>query len=166
LFSWVPKVAIFRHFWWIIVLFIDRLRNYLVIGWWTTSWNGKTHDSSQTNDGHNRIDSPRFRVVKILPKEKLFNATNYLEYILQPILELRPESVRRHLIIHADNARPHAARQSQEFREQNSLRIAFHPPYSHTLALSYFSIRVCETLSKEIFLSFSKSTSWCNSYSF
>jgi hypothetical protein len=32
-------------------------------------WNGQTHDSSQKNDSHNRMDSPRFHAVKIFPKE-------------------------------------------------------------------------------------------------
>jgi hypothetical protein len=99
---------------------------------------GKIHDSSQKNDNHNPMDSPRFYVIKILPKGKPFNATNYIKHILQLILELRPEYIRYRFVIRADNVRPHMIRQSQEFYEQNSLRIALHPSYSHDLALSYF----------------------------
>jgi hypothetical protein len=78
---------------------------------------GKTHDSHQKNDGHHRMNSPRFHVVEILPKRKLFNAVYYIENILQPILELHLKSVRHRLVIHGDNARPHTARQSQQFCE-------------------------------------------------
>jgi hypothetical protein len=80
------------------------------------------------NDDHNHIDSPQFHVVEILPKGKSFNATNYIEHIQQSAFELRPESLRRRLIVHADNIRPHLAKQSQEFCQQNSLKIApIHP---------------------------------------
>jgi hypothetical protein len=99
---------------------------------------GKIHDSSQKNDNHNCMDSPRFYVIKILPKGKPFNATHYIKHILQLILELRPKYVRHRFIIRADNARPHMISQSQEFYEQNSLRIALYPPYSPDSALSYF----------------------------
>jgi hypothetical protein len=69
------------------------------------------------------MDSSEFHVVEIHLKRKLFNAVHYIEHILQPILELYPESVRRRLVIHADNTKSHMARQSQEFCEQNSLKI-------------------------------------------
>jgi hypothetical protein len=108
------------------------------------SWNGKTHDSSQKNHDHSPMDSPRFHlgftsvsprfhIVEIIPKWKLLNAINHIEYILQPSLELRLESVRRHLIIQADNAKFHTAKKSQEFCEQISLRIAPNSPYSLNL---------------------------------
>jgi hypothetical protein len=128
----------------------------------------KTHDSSQKNDGHNRMDSPRFHVVEIFPKWKSFNATHHIKHIhiLQPILELRPKSVRHRFVIHADNAILHTAKQSQECCEQNSLKITLHPPYSSDLTSLYFSIQICEALSEETFLSFGKSTSWHNSYNF
>jgi hypothetical protein len=71
------------------------------------------------NDGHNRIDSHWFHVTEIFPKRKLFNVTHYIELVVQSILELRLESVRRLFVIYADNVRPHTARQSQEFYEQN-----------------------------------------------
>jgi hypothetical protein len=83
------------------------------------------------------MDLPRFHVVEIFPKGRPFNATHYIEDILQQILELPPKSFRDRLIIHADNARSHIIRQSQQFYEQNSLRIAPYPSYSLDLTPSY-----------------------------
>jgi hypothetical protein len=75
----------------------------------------KTHDSSQKNDGHNRMNLSWFHLIEIFPKGKLFNRTNNIEHILKPILKLRSESIRCRLVIHADNAKLHTTRQSQEF---------------------------------------------------
>jgi hypothetical protein len=107
-FGWASKVAIFCYPWWVVILFINRLRSHLIAGWRTIRWKGKTHDSWQTNDGHNCIDSPRFYIVEIFPKRKRkpFNAAHYIENIMQSNLKLRPESVQHRLVIHADNTRP------------------------------------------------------------
>jgi hypothetical protein len=74
-------------------------------------------------------------VVLVLPKRETSNATHHIEHILQPILELHRESLRRHLFIHAGNTTRYPGRKSQEFREQNSLRITEHLRYSPDLAL-------------------------------
>jgi hypothetical protein len=95
---------------------------------------GQTHDLSQEKDGHNRIDLLRFHVIQILPKGKSLNSIHYIKYIQQSILELHPESIRRRLVIHADNVNSDTARQSQEFCVQNSLRITTNLFYSNDLA--------------------------------
>jgi hypothetical protein len=57
---------------------------------------------------------------------------HYIEHILKPILELRPESIQRRLIIHADNARSQKTKKSQELSDQNYLKI---PPIRPTLRI-------------------------------
>jgi hypothetical protein len=59
------------------------------------------------------MDSSQFSVIKILRKGRQFKGTHYIEYILELILELRPEYVRPRLIIDAYNATPYIVRQSQ-----------------------------------------------------
>jgi hypothetical protein len=122
-----------------VTLFIDKSGNYLFAGWRTASCKSDAYDSHQKNDDHNRIDSSRFLVVEILPKGKPFHASHYIKHILQLILELHLESVRLRLVVRADNAKPHTARQSEELCKKNSLRIAPCPPYSHDLHSSNFS---------------------------
>jgi histone-lysine N-methyltransferase SETMAR len=78
-----------------------------------------------------------FHVVDAFPKGENLNANYYIEHILHPILEYRPKSELRQLIIHADNARRHTARKSRTFCKSNSFRIAPHPPYSSDLTPSY-----------------------------
>jgi hypothetical protein len=100
-----------------------------------------------------------FHVVDMLAKGETCNATHHIGHILQPILELHPDSVRIHLVGHADNARSHTIRTSQEFCEQNSPRIA---PIGHILRIWHRQIcfiRVCKALSKGKFISFRESTS-------
>jgi hypothetical protein len=66
-----------------------------------------------------------------LEEWRKFNAMHYVIEILSPLSEWRavdaPESDRK-LIVHADNARPHTARPSVEFFEDNRIKTAPHPP--------------------------------------
>jgi hypothetical protein len=111
------------------ILFINKVRNYLITGRWIVLWKGEAYDSGQKSDGHNRMNPYGFHVVHVLSKRKTFNATYYTEHILEPILALHPKSGRRLLIIHADNARVHTTQRSQIFYDSNSLRIAPHSPH-------------------------------------
>jgi hypothetical protein len=52
--------------------------------------------------------------------------------------ELPRRSMGRTLVIHADNARTHTARQCRAFWVENRLLLAVHPPYSYNLASSDF----------------------------
>jgi hypothetical protein len=122
---------VFRHPWWVVVWFIDGLRNHLIAGWRTTSCKWRAHDSSDKNHNHNSIESFSISPCRRISKgESIWRATHSLEQILQPILELRPGCLRHRLVIHAGYARPHTARKSQELCKQNPLRTAAHPPCS------------------------------------
>jgi hypothetical protein len=79
-----------------------------------------------------------FHLLNTLPKGNMFNAECYRADILTDFLPLRPQIDGRRLVIHADNARPHTARQCRTFCEENRLRLAVHPPHSLDLAPSDF----------------------------
>jgi hypothetical protein len=46
-FSSASRLALFYCSWWILILFINRSRHYLVAEGWNTSRNGKAYDSGQ-----------------------------------------------------------------------------------------------------------------------
>jgi histone-lysine N-methyltransferase SETMAR len=70
-----------------------------------------------------------------------FNASYDVIQILDPLSKWRRTQVGRtnqQLIVHADNARPHRARMTSQFMEQNLMQRAPHPAYSPDLAPSNF----------------------------
>jgi transposase len=75
-----------------------------------------------------------FHFLDAVPKDNTFHAEYDRVHILTELLPLRPQVNRRRLVIHADNARPHAARKWWAFCEENQLRLSVHPPYSPNLA--------------------------------
>jgi transposase len=79
-----------------------------------------------------------FHLINVLPKGQKFNANYYIDRILQSLLENRPTGPGPSLIIHADNARPHTARQILKICQENRLGITPHPSYSPDLTLSDF----------------------------
>jgi hypothetical protein len=79
-----------------------------------------------------------FHLLNTLPKGNMFNAEYYRVDTLTDFLPLCPQVDRRRLVIHADNARSHTARQCRAFCEENRLRLAVHPPHSPDLAPSNF----------------------------
>jgi hypothetical protein len=54
-------------------------------------------------------NSQGFHLVEALPKGQKFNANYYVDRMLQPLFEGRSTGRGTGLIIHADNAAPHAA---------------------------------------------------------
>jgi hypothetical protein len=74
-----------------------------------------------------------FHLINVLEEGRKFKVKHYVTEIFSPLSEWRPldapESDRK-LIIHGDNARPHTARPSIEFFEDNRMKTALHPPYS------------------------------------
>jgi hypothetical protein len=78
--------------------------------------------------GFDLIDSP--------PKGHIFNATYYLNIILQSFLDGRTNGPGAGLMSHADNASLHTAPKILKFVRENHLGITPHPPYSLNLALS------------------------------
>jgi hypothetical protein len=79
-------------------------------------------------------NSQGFHLIDALPKSQKFNASYYIDMILQLLLENRSTVLGPGLIIHADNAWPHTARKTLEFCRENRLGMASHPPYSPDLA--------------------------------
>jgi hypothetical protein len=66
----------------------------------------------------------RFHLVNILPKGFKFNASCDVTQILDTLSKWRRTQVgriNRKLIVHADNARPHTAKMTSQFMEQNSM---------------------------------------------
>jgi hypothetical protein len=79
-----------------------------------------------------------FRVVELLPKGATFRTDYCCEDILSEIFNACPARSNRRLIVHPDNARPHASKRTRDFMEKNNLRGAPHPPFSRDQAASYF----------------------------
>jgi hypothetical protein len=79
-----------------------------------------------------------FHLVDGFPKGQKFNASYYVDNILQHLLESRSTGPGSGLIIHADNARLHTTQRTLKFCRENRLEIVPHPPYSPNLAPSDF----------------------------
>jgi hypothetical protein len=91
-----------------------------------------------------------------LPKGYTFNAEYYRDNILTELTQLQPEDDRRKLVVHADNARAHAAQKCPPFCEENGLLLAPHLPYSRDFAPSDFFLfgYVKELLKEMLFPSY------------
>jgi hypothetical protein len=66
-----------------------------------------------------------FHVINCLSKGIKFNADNSINNILDPLAEWRITRVsrtNRKLLVHADSARPHTAKMSLDFLEQNGMK--------------------------------------------
>jgi transposase len=79
-----------------------------------------------------------FPLIVALPNGYTFNAEHYRENILAALTQLQPEDDGRKLVVLADNARVHTTQKCRTFCEENGLRLAPHPLYSHDLAPSDF----------------------------
>jgi hypothetical protein len=74
-------------------------------------------------------------------KSRKFNAMHFVTQILWLLSEWRESDASegdRKLIVHADNARPHTARLSVEFFQDNRMKKRPHPACSPDIALSDF----------------------------
>jgi hypothetical protein len=79
-----------------------------------------------------------FHLIDALPKSQKFNASYYIDMILQSLFENRPTGPGPGFIIHADNARPDTARKTLKFCRENRLGMAPYLPYSPDLKPSDF----------------------------
>jgi hypothetical protein len=80
-------------------------------------------------------------LINAIPKGEMFTFAYYIGNILTEIVVGRGERDEKRSVMHADNARPHTAKVTKTFCDDNFLRIAPHPPYSlnsSDLAPSYF----------------------------
>jgi hypothetical protein len=86
---------------------------------------------------------PRFHLIRALEKGHKFNAGYYMAEILEYLPQWRSIEAARNkriLLVHADNTRPHTAKLSAQYFNQNRMKSAPHPPYSPDLAPSDFDL--------------------------
>jgi hypothetical protein len=79
----------------------------------------------------------RFHLSKVVEKGRKFNAGHYIAEILESLSQWRSIEAagnERKLLVHADNARPHTAKLSTQYFNENGMKSAPHPPHSPDLA--------------------------------
>jgi hypothetical protein len=78
--------------------------------------------------------NPRgFRLIKVIEKCCMFNSGYYIAEILDPLSQWRSSEAagnERKLLVHVDNARPHTAKLSTQYFNENRMKSAPHSPYS------------------------------------
>jgi hypothetical protein len=82
-----------------------------------------------------------FHLIKVLEKDRTFNASYYIAKILESLsqwLSIEAAGNERKLLVHANNARRDTAKLSTPYFNENRMKSAPHPPYSHDLAPSDF----------------------------
>jgi histone-lysine N-methyltransferase SETMAR len=88
--------------------------------------------------------NPRgFHLIKVLENGRKFNTGYYIAQILEPLSQWRSIEAtgnERKLLVQTDNARPHTARLSTQYFNENRMKSGPHPPYSHDLAPSDFDL--------------------------
>jgi transposase len=88
-----------------------------------------------------------FPLIVALPMGRTFNAEYSRDNIFAALTQLQTEDDGRKLGVHADNARAHITQKCRTCCEENGLRLAPHPPYSHDLTLSDF---FCSVMSRNV----------------
>jgi hypothetical protein len=99
---------------------------------------------------HNSIEKPmltivqnphRFHLIKVLENGRKFSAGDDITEILEPLSQRRSIEAagnERKLLVHADNMRPHTAKLSTQYFNENRMKSTLRPPYSPDLAPSDF----------------------------
>jgi histone-lysine N-methyltransferase SETMAR len=86
--------------------------------------------------------NPRaFHLTKVLENDRKFNPGYCIAEIVEPLSQWRSIEAggnERKLLVHADNARPHTAKLSTQYFNENRMKSAPYPPYSPDLAPSDF----------------------------
>jgi histone-lysine N-methyltransferase SETMAR len=80
-------------------------------------------------------------LIKILKKDRKFNTDDYIAEILEPLSQWRSIEAagnKRKLLVHANNVRPHTAKLSTQYFNENQMKSTPHPPYSPDLGPSDF----------------------------
>jgi hypothetical protein len=91
------------------------------------------HDSIEKIHVHDHLESARVPFDQCSQKGPKFNAGYYIAEILEPLSQWRSIEAagnQRKLLVHADNARPHTAKLSAQYFNENRMKSAPHPPYS------------------------------------
>jgi hypothetical protein len=84
-----------------------------------------------------------FHLVKVLEKGRKFNAGYYIAEILEPLSQWRSIEAagnEQKLLMYADNVRPHIAKLSTQYFNENRMKSAPHPPCSPDLTPSDFDL--------------------------
>jgi hypothetical protein len=84
---------------------------------------------------------PGFHLIKVPEKGRKFNARYYIAEILEPLSQrhsIEAASNEQKLLVHADNERPHTAKLSAQYFNENRMKSAPHPPHFPNLAPSDF----------------------------
>jgi histone-lysine N-methyltransferase SETMAR len=87
------------------------------------------------------LESARVTFDQVLEKGRKFNAGYYIAEILEPLSQwclIETAGNERKLLVHADNARPHTAKLSTQYFNENRMKSVLHPPSSPDLAPSDF----------------------------
>jgi hypothetical protein len=74
-----------------------------------------------------------FHLVKVLENDRKFNTGYYIAKILEPLSQWRSIEAagnEQKLLVHADNARPHTAKLSTQYFNENQMKSVPHFPYS------------------------------------
>jgi histone-lysine N-methyltransferase SETMAR len=99
------------------------------------------HNSIEKIHAHDRLESARVPFDQGSRKGRKFNTGYYIAEILELLSRWRSIEAtgnERKLLVHVDNARPHAAKLSTQYFNENLMKSALHPPYSPDLAPSDF----------------------------
>jgi hypothetical protein len=93
-----------------------------------------------------------FPLIVALPKGRTFNAEYYHDEILAALTQLQPEDDGRKLVLHADNARAHTAKNVEPFaKKMDCGSLPIHP----THLISHHPTSFCSVMSRNI------SKKWC-----
>jgi hypothetical protein len=88
--------------------------------------------------------NPRgFHLIKILGKGRKLNAGYHIAEILEPLSQWRSIETagnEQKLLVYVDDARPHTAKLSTRFFDENRMKWAPHPPYSLDFTPSDFCL--------------------------
>jgi hypothetical protein len=74
-----------------------------------------------------------FHLIEILDKGRKFNTDYYIAEVLEALSQWRSIEVagnEQKVLVHADNARPHTAKLSTRYFNENRMKSAPHPPSS------------------------------------
>jgi hypothetical protein len=100
-----------------------------------------TRNSIEKVHAHDRLESARDTFDQGSRKGRKFNAGHYIAEILEPLSQWRSIEAagnKRKLLVRADNARPHIAKLSTQYFNENRMKSEPHPPYSPEVAPSDF----------------------------
>jgi histone-lysine N-methyltransferase SETMAR len=98
-----------------------------------------THNSIEQTHAHGRLESARLPFDQGSGKSRKLNAGYYVTEVLEPLSlwrSIEAAGNERKLLVHVDNVRPHTAKLSIQYVNENQMKSTPHPPYSPDLVPS------------------------------